>query len=255
MTATKENPIIFYDLTGKDGISWSPNTYKTRLTLNYKGLPYRVEKLSFPDIQAKYKELGITSAPYTLPLIADPSSEPNSKPTYVSDSFKIAVYLDDKYPAPQYPVVFPPGTRALQHLIVTEYYPTVAVSLAPLISPSVPERLDERGAEYWYRTRGNRFQPPTEEAAAKLRQEVAQKWDGIAKSLDFNNNTAEPGPFLMGNQISFADFAIGGVFHFFQQIQGEDSVLLGEMMRWQGGRWKGLRDRFLSIERNSSEVV
>ncbi|KAG9074298.1 hypothetical protein FS749_014156, partial [Ceratobasidium sp. UAMH 11750] len=67
MAATKENPIIFYDLVGKDGISWSPNTYKTRLTLNYKGLPYRVEMISFPDIQAKYKELGVTSTPYTLP--------------------------------------------------------------------------------------------------------------------------------------------------------------------------------------------
>ncbi|KAG8687799.1 hypothetical protein FRC08_011757, partial [Ceratobasidium sp. 394] len=67
MAATKENPIVFYDLVGKDGISWSPNTYKTRLTLNYKGLPYRVEMVSFPDIQAKYKELGVTSTPYTLP--------------------------------------------------------------------------------------------------------------------------------------------------------------------------------------------
>ncbi|KAG9104793.1 hypothetical protein FRC06_009262 [Ceratobasidium sp. 370] len=217
MAATKENPIIFYDLVGKDGISWSPNTYKTR-----------VEMLSFPDIQAKYKELGMTSTAYTLPLIADPSSELNGKPTYVSDSFKIAVYLDDKYPAPRYPLVFPPGTRALQHLLVTQY---------------------------WYRTRGDRFKPLPEDVASKMWQEVAQKWDAFGKSLEFNNNTAEAGPFIMGNQVTFVDFAVGGVFHFFKQIEGEDSTRLEEMMQWQEGKWKALRNGILSIEKSSSGVA
>ncbi|KAG9073854.1 hypothetical protein FS749_014614, partial [Ceratobasidium sp. UAMH 11750] len=55
--------------------------------------------------------------------------------------------------------------------------------------PSVPGRLDDRGTEYWYRTRGDRFKPLPEDVAAKMWQEVAQKWDAFGKSLDFNNNT------------------------------------------------------------------
>ncbi|KAG9081001.1 hypothetical protein FRC07_014701, partial [Ceratobasidium sp. 392] len=187
--------------------------------------------------------------------IADPSNEPNSKPTYVSDSFKIALYLDDKYPAPRYPIVFPSGTRGVQNLVLTQYFPTIAIPLVPLIYPSVPGRLDERGAEYWYRTRGDKLKPLPADAAAKTWQEFAQKWEELAKSLDFNNGTPEAGPFVMGNQVTFIDFAIGGAFHFFQQIEGEDSARLGEMMKWQGGRWKTLRDELLSIEKNSSELV
>lgn len=44
---------------------------------------------------------------YTLPIIYDPLTK-----TVVTDSFDIAIYLDRQYPST--PVVFPPGTIALQ---------------------------------------------------------------------------------------------------------------------------------------------
>jgi glutathione S-transferase len=188
-------------------------------------------------------------------VIADPSTEPNDKPTYVSESFKIAIYLDDKYPAPHYPLIFPPGTRALQSILVTQYYPVLGAAMGPLIQPSIPGRLDDRGAEYWRRTRGHRFKQLSDEAAAKMWQEASQKWDALGKSLDFNNDTTEAGPFVMGAQVSFIDFAIGGVFHFLQRIEGEESARLKEMMEWQGGRWRVLREKIIGIEQNSSELV
>ncbi|KAF8752234.1 Glutathione S-transferase, N-terminal domain [Rhizoctonia solani] len=101
MAATPENPIVFYDLINANGVHWSPNTYKTRLCLEYKGLPYRVEYSTLPEVESNMKKLGVppvkaTSPQYTLP---DPSGDPDGKPHYVGDSFNIAVYLDEKYPA------------------------------------------------------------------------------------------------------------------------------------------------------------
>ncbi|QRV75324.1 glutathione S-transferase [Ceratobasidium sp. AG-Ba] len=201
------------------------NTYRwiPRITLNLKGLPYRVVKLSFPEIEEKYKELNLPP-PYILPLIADPSNDPDEKPTYVSDSFKIATYLDDKYPGPRYPT-------------------------------NIPARLDERGAEYWYLKRGHRFPRLPEDVAAQKWQEVSQKWDGFGKCFDVNEDGTGVGPFVMGSQATFVDFAIGGVFHFFQQIEGEDSPRLKDMMQWQDGRWRALRDKILAIEKYSSEIL
>lgn len=188
-------------------------------------------------------------------MIVDPSSDPSAKPTYVSDSFKIAAYLDDKYPTPHYPAVFPPGTRALQNIILTQYFPLVAIQLSPLIQPNIPARLDERGADYWHRNRGHRFPRLPDEVATQKWQDVAQKWDAFGRCFDVNEDTAEAGPFVMGSQVTFVDFAIGGVFHFFHQIEGKDSPRLNDMMEWQGGRWRVLRDRILAIERNSSELI
>ncbi|KAG9074537.1 hypothetical protein FRC06_010619 [Ceratobasidium sp. 370] len=101
MAATHDNPIIFWDIIGADGQYWAPNPYKTRLTLNYKGLLYRVKYIKFEEVEPTMKAMGIpptSKTYYTLPIITDPSSDPNGEPTHVSDSFN-TMYLDEKYPA------------------------------------------------------------------------------------------------------------------------------------------------------------
>lgn len=67
MAPTKENPIIFYDLADVKGESWSSNTYKTRLTLNYKGLPYRVHYVELCDIETTLRDLGVPRVSETFP--------------------------------------------------------------------------------------------------------------------------------------------------------------------------------------------
>ncbi|CAE6479576.1 unnamed protein product [Rhizoctonia solani] len=259
MAATKENPIIFYDLVGANGTSFSLNPYKTRLSLNYKGLPYRIEFLAFPDIEPRMKELGVTPVSdthprYIVPTIADPSSDPNGKPTYISDSFKIAVYLDEKYPAPKYPAIFPPGTRSLQHLLMTQYFPTIGVCIGPIFLPKMPHLLDARSVEYWKRTNGKLLEPLPDDVAASKWEEARQKFVAFSKSVAINDGTKDEGPFIMGNIVTFLDFAIGGTFHWIKNIEGEDSVRLKEMLEWEGGRWYKHRQAIQEIENKSSRV-
>ncbi|QRW22902.1 glutathione S-transferase [Rhizoctonia solani] len=247
MAATKDNPVVFYDLVGKNGISFSLNTYKTRLSLDYKGIPYRVEYLSLPDIEPKMKELGVPPSSdnhprYTIPMIADPSSETNGIPTYISDSFKIAIYLDDKYPAPKYPAIFAP------------YFPTIGVSIGPIFAPLLPRLLDDRSTEYLNRTRGDRTKPLPDDVAAQKWEQVREKFAAFSKSLQLNDGTKDEGPFIMGNIVSFLDFAVGGMVHWIKSLEGEDSARLNDVLEWEGGRWARHWEAMKAIENKSSRV-
>ncbi|CAE6514418.1 unnamed protein product [Rhizoctonia solani] len=260
MAATKANPIVFYDISDAQGGSWSPNTYKSRLTLNYKGIPYRVKYLPLCDVQPTLKELGVPPAfpnfpHYTLPMIADPSEEPNGKPTYVSDSFKIALYLDDKYPSPQYPLIIPPGARAIQEMWFTTYYPPLSALVVKLFYHLSPRIIDERSAEYWYSSRGDKAKPPSEEEATQKWGELHEKFEALGKSLSLNDSTSEAGPFIMGKRASFIDFTIGGFFYFIQRVDGKESKKLKEMLEWQDGRWNAFWKGIQDIETKSSQLA
>ncbi|TFK67428.1 hypothetical protein BDN72DRAFT_822391 [Pluteus cervinus] len=95
-------PITFYDLTSRLRTkAWSPNTWKTRYTLNYKRLPYTTEWVQMESIAAVYKQTGAEPTQhkrdgtpiYTLPVIFDPNTN-----RAISDSLQITNYLDKQYP-------------------------------------------------------------------------------------------------------------------------------------------------------------
>ncbi|CAE6431507.1 unnamed protein product [Rhizoctonia solani] len=249
MAATKVNPIVLFDIASKMG-PWSPNTWKTRLALTYKRLPYRVEYVSYPDIELTFKQFGVPPTSdkvpqYTLPLIGDPSSDLNGKPTYIADSFKIALYLDGKYPSPKYPALFPPGTQALQCVFADRVSKLVYV-MAPTMLPLVgrPGFLDHRGEEYFRRTRQARFGKSLEQLAVEGRQswgQVKESWGTFGCLIDSNRLT-EHSPFVMGNQISYADLLLVAIFCWVKRAEIDDKSLWGEISQWQGGRWRELWD-------------
>ncbi|CAE6422998.1 unnamed protein product [Rhizoctonia solani] len=260
MAATKENPIVFYDILSEHGY-WSPNTYKTRLTLNYKRLPYRVEYVSYPDIAPKLKELGVRATnptsfiTYTLPMIADPSSDPTGKPTYVVDSFDIAVYLDKTYPAPKHPAVFPSGTRAIQKITADLFANQVGYAILSGLVPITARSgfLDERGREYFLRTREEYLKSAPTDASigSKFWGNAHEKWNWLGETLDLN----EEGQFVTGKQVSFTDFAIGGVISFVRRVEGGEMKMWKAMAEWQGGRWTRHWAEIEKLEKDSSEVA
>ncbi|KAJ1307255.1 hypothetical protein OPQ81_001368 [Rhizoctonia solani] len=260
MAATKENPIILYDVLSQHG-TWSPNTYKTRLTLNYKRLPYRVEYVSYPDIAPMLKELGVRAtnpAPhiaYTLPMIADPSSDPNGKPTYVVESFDIALYLDKTYPAPEYSAIFPPGTRAVQKITSDLYTKELGYMFLPVILPLVGRAgfLDERGREHFLNARKEAFKrfPANTSIGSEYWGDIHEKWKSFSEVLDLN----EEGPFVTGKQVSFTDFAIGGIISFVRRVEGGEMWMWKAIAGWQGGRWARLWTEIEKLEKDSTEVA
>ncbi|THU78683.1 hypothetical protein K435DRAFT_786154 [Dendrothele bispora CBS 962.96] len=52
--------LVFFDIPSKIG-AWSPNTWKTRYSLNYKGIPYKTVWVESPDIAKTLKDLVIAA--------------------------------------------------------------------------------------------------------------------------------------------------------------------------------------------------
>jgi len=233
--------IILYDIPSLlPSNAWSPNTWKTRAVLNYKGIPYRTEWVEYPDIEPLCKKLGINPTSrnkdgtplYTLPAIHDPSTG-----IYIADSFPIAEYLEKTYP--DTPSVFPNDTAALQEAFETTFFERVDAVWAFII-PAVYLRLNPSSKGFFRRTReisyGVKLEDlvPTGDARTK-------EWGKFEKGLDklhsYLVTTDEKGPYMMGDTISWSDLLLFSYLYWFKLIFGEDSEEWKDIASWNGGRW------------------
>ncbi|KAJ3552797.1 hypothetical protein NP233_g12789 [Leucocoprinus birnbaumii] len=257
--------IIFYDIAAKENKgTWSPNTWKIRYVLNYKKLPYKTVYLEYPDIAPILSSLGIPPSGrtstgqgiYTCPSIIDDHLDFDStqnvqmspQPTFVTDSYNIAEYLEATYPST--PRIFPSGSEALQKAFYDNVSaligpPWSKTHLSPLILPAIPQNiLNPISAEHFIRTRTESF-GPLEELDKQAREEQWKKVEDSFKVLDrwmSKNNTQNGGEWVMGDTITFADFAIAGLLNGARVVLGEESEDWQKMMGWCGGKWKRFMD-------------
>ncbi|KAF8798616.1 hypothetical protein BYT27DRAFT_7177613 [Phlegmacium glaucopus] len=237
--------IIFYDIPSLvPGKAWSPNTWKARFTLNYKGIPYRTEWIEYPDIEPHCKTLGINptgkkpngNPHYTLPAIHDPSTG-----TYLADSLLIAEYLEKTYP--DTPSVFPYQTESLQHAFQFAFWESLAPVRPFIITAIFPKLGTRRSEEYYRRTREHFLGKPLEEVVPVGRERIEQ-WakfqEGMNKVDECLAKTDPKGPFVMGDTISWADFFLSGYLIWFKIVWGEDSEEWKDIASWNEGRWDNL---------------
>ncbi|KAI9029928.1 hypothetical protein CLU79DRAFT_733214 [Phycomyces nitens] len=87
--------ITLYDLplVNFEGKYCSPNTFKSRVSLNLKGIPFETVLVPYVDIPTVIPKLTKTGERPTVPIIVDAS-----KNIVVQDSWKIAQYLEANYP-------------------------------------------------------------------------------------------------------------------------------------------------------------
>ncbi|TFK45007.1 hypothetical protein BDQ12DRAFT_673949 [Crucibulum laeve] len=236
--------ITFYDIPSQlPQKAWSPNTWKARYCLNYKGIPYRTEWIEFPDIEAKCSSLGIPPTShkfgkdhYTLPAIHDPTTGIS-----LADSIAIAEYLDTTYP--DTPIVFPSGTAALQYAFLDAYLPT----LRPFWRFSLPvlaDKLNPPSAEYFIRTRSAMWGKSIRDVLPSGEERV-EEWKKAKESVGIVDGWLKKngeGPFIMGATPCFADFFVGGCLTHLKSVLGEDSEEWKDITTWHNGRWKAFLD-------------
>lgn len=88
------NPsVCFYELSGPK--SWSPPCWRIRFVLNYKGIPYKTVKLSYPAIKPESERLfpGATGIRATVPIIEILESPYQA----LNDSGPIAKLLNERF--------------------------------------------------------------------------------------------------------------------------------------------------------------
>ncbi|XMA10847.1 hypothetical protein WAI453_003638 [Rhynchosporium graminicola] len=205
--------LILYDLPTKGRPScWSPNPWKTRLVLNFKGIDYKTEWVAYPDIEARLsphvQPNPISDTPYTIPTVRVPDG------TYIMDSKLIVARLEKDYPTP---------SLYLDSPILEEMQPIIgkiAGPLRPVWQPRVPiNLLGERCSEYFHRTReeklGNSLvQFAKEEGGEEAWVEALPAVKELGVLLKRNG-----GPFVLGKTPSYADSVIVGFLQFFKKIE------------------------------------
>jgi len=242
--------IIFYDLPCKlqgKYKAWSPNTWNTRFALNFKGIPYETEWVEFPDVEALCKKIGAPatgqkddgSPYYSVPTIYDPSTK-----SVVTDSFKIALYLDKQYP--DAPKLFPHNTQALIHNTL-ETVGSVATPSFFLVIADIWTSLNEASQGYFRETREKKFAKKLEEITPEGSEQEEALWkqlDGALKNVgELIDLTG--GPYIMGDTVSYADLLLAAQFIWVKRCWSGASGGDGETsQKWErfcgldGGRWK-----------------
>ncbi|KZV62797.1 hypothetical protein PENSPDRAFT_692199 [Peniophora sp. CONT] len=250
------DPIIFYDLMRQgpedwpdSERSWSPNTLKTRLALNIKGIPYTTEWLKFAEIAPKMQSLGLEpvqpgSIAYTLPTIVDPSSPSKA----ITESFAIAQYLDAANPST--PPLVPAGTAALQLAYIENVVnPLMRAAFAGLCRASFEKGcVDEADRAHYRITRETLFVGESLEEVMVMMEEnmetacetFRETLDGIAKHAEAAGGE---GVFIGGERPWHVDTAVAAVLLAIVKMCGREHALSSVILEheWAHTFMKGIR--------------
>ncbi|KAJ7321016.1 hypothetical protein DFH08DRAFT_889794 [Mycena albidolilacea] len=239
--------IVFYDIPSTlPNCCWSPNLWKSRYALNFKGIPYTTVWLEYPEIEEKCKEIGASPTRnkpdgrphYTLPMIHDLATG-----AVISDSAKIAAYLDATYP--DKPMLMPAGTAGLHRAFEDAAHALIS-PIYPYGLPAAHKNLNPVSAEYFRRTREVAWGKTLEDLTPKG-DEDAVEWkklkDGFGKLDEWIRVNGPESPYFMGDTPCYADLWTAAYVMWIRL------VLPGkweEVKSWHEGRWakllKGLEE-------------
>ncbi|KAG9513636.1 hypothetical protein KCV07_g8668, partial [Aureobasidium melanogenum] len=231
--------IIFHDLTSqKWPYSWSPFTLRTTLCLNYLGLPYEHDEISYPDIAKTLSSLGVKPEPedadkdikYTLPAISVANET-------IMGSSAIAEKLASLKPEYE-KKLFPQGQRSRDMLQKYEKEILAQVSkgmggLPKHVVAFVPFFLDERGSEYFYATREPRLGKLETLRTEALEEEKEKGWKQLVKQavmpmLEFYKEMNGDGKGIYafgGDEPQYVDFCVVGFIQWWICARGEDDIM------------------------------
>ncbi|OAQ59578.2 glutathione s-transferase protein [Pochonia chlamydosporia 170] len=161
------------------GTCWSPNVWKTRLLLNFKGINYKTEWLHGAEIEPTLSSFGIPPhepgtqlANYTVPAVRLPNG------TYIMESLLIAQAIEAMYPEPKAHLDAPILAEVMDTLRWTLRH------LVPVLVPRMPrECLSGPSITYHIEARKKTFGMTLEELEEKMGGEAAWKraMPGLAK--------------------------------------------------------------------------
>lgn len=186
-------------------------------------------------IGAPMSETSSGRSVYSLPVLVDPTQQSPRGPVILSNPNKIAEYLESAYPARP---VFPEGSRAMQTLFVHYIQEVFAKPLLPIMVPLSHQQMSDRTQAHF---RGSMpaavLSGPQREEAWKA---VKYQFDFLATILDKNVGDGD-GVVAMGDEVSYADFALCSILIWIQRMAAQDGW--ARVRTWNNGRWHRLWER------------
>ncbi|RXW24101.1 hypothetical protein EST38_g1786 [Candolleomyces aberdarensis] len=242
--------ITLYDFpSGLPNNCISPYVWRVRFALNIKGIKHQTVWVEFPEIEKRFKELGIPPSEilpdgtprYTVPAIHDASTN-----TLISDSIKIVEYLDQTYP--ETPRVIAPGTAILNATLEWAFRTTI-FTMYPLLAPNVVAHMNPVASQKYQARFESRVNMSLQEF--KNDETLHEKlWKGAEDAFTVANSWFKTsdgkeslGPWIMGGDVSFSDLIIGSGLAYIAACSGEESEEWRKFGNWNNGRWKGFWEK------------
>ncbi|KAB8224389.1 hypothetical protein BDV33DRAFT_188350 [Aspergillus novoparasiticus] len=241
-------PVVFYDIAmrpPREKTCCSPNPWKARLALNFKGAPYLASWVPLPDVAKVRRSLQVPACRkfadgtdfFTLPIIEDPATDAS-----VGDSFDIAT-LDYTF---SHPMILNPLSDCRDNDF-PEYSKfnmnvdaafTAHTQLTLQGFPFDPATAETSKAEFVRRAGMTSWEDfaLVGEARQKMMDSFREMLGGLAKL--FVRDTS--GPFLLGTRASYADLIVGAWLRMMRATLPESEW--EEMTSWHGGLLGRLHD-------------
>jgi glutathione S-transferase len=194
--------IRLYDLAGADDERlFSPYGWRVKMALAQKGLPFEVVPWRFTE-----KDAIAFSGQELVPVLVDGER-------VVCDSWKIALYLDERYPAG--PALMD-SAQARGAILAFKFWceRTVHAALTPVIVLDVHASLHAKDKAYFRESREKRLGKTLEAAASTPEQSLA----AFRKALDPVRPVLTAQGYFGGDAPSFADFILFGAFQWARAV-------------------------------------
>lgn len=186
--------IELYELKGKNDRRYSLFSWRARMALRHKGLDFETQPVRMSDKQAIEFSGG-----KTVPVIKD-------KDTVVRDSWKIAEYLESRYP--ERPLFGGEIGRGVTQAFNTWADRALVPAMLQVIAADIHERVDALDEGYFRQTMEKVLRMTLEESRAKRDAAVLQ----LGKALEPLQATFKRQAFLAGAAPAYADYILLSVF-------------------------------------------
>lgn len=208
--------ITLYELTGSDAARpFSPHCWKVVLALAHKGLDFDRAAVPFTAVPEVENHFG-----KTVPVLRDGDR-------VLSDSFDIALYLDEAYP--DRPSLFgggagPAYTRFVETWALTQLHTAIGGRLLL----DIHEILELEDQIYFRHSRETRFGKTLEEVVEASQERAGE----LSTRLEPLRAMFKHQPFIGGGAPLFADYIVFGAFQWArvcsaQQILAPDDPVAG----------------------------
>jgi glutathione S-transferase len=185
--------ITLHDLAGADpALRFSPYCWRTKFALAHKGLAFDAQPWRFTETDRI-----AFSGQGRVPVIQDGAQ-------VVSDSWAIAVYLDQAYP--EKPILGGPAGQAHARFINAWADSVLLPGIATLIVRDLLDVVAEKDRDYFRTSRESRFGRTLEDVQAGREDRVA----AFRASLTPLRLALQGRPWLGGAQPSYADYIVAG---------------------------------------------
>jgi len=204
--------ITLYSLCGRDhGRPFSPHCWKISMALKHKGLAYEERPHAFTAIPSI--EGGVSK---TVPILRDDTR-------LVTDSFQIALYLDEAYP--DHPTLFGgEGGMALARFVESYAATTIHPAVTRIAIMQIHDMLDTPDQTYFRQSRQERLGKPIEEVAAARADAIAAFPDTLRPLRHMLSSQ----DFIGGDSPLFADYIVFGALQWLKITSGSVHLPAGD---------------------------